>query len=129
MNLMHKTTERTHIITRRDFLSGTVAAAGMLAAPRLALAADASQRQRIEAAIPTKAFASPHKPRRLLIFELNVGYGGHGSIPTASTAFRLMGERTGAFETVISKDPAVFEPESLKRFDAVFLNNTVGNLF
>jgi type 1 glutamine amidotransferase len=40
-----------------------------------------------------------------------------------------MGAKTGAFETEISKDPAVFAPDSLKRFDAVFFNNTVGNLF
>ncbi|MFH1716650.1 MAG: ThuA domain-containing protein [Planctomycetota bacterium] len=126
---MQKATEQTHIITRRNFLGGTVAAAGIFAAPRFALAAEASQRQRIEAAIPAKAFASPRKHRRLLIFELNVGYGGHGSIPTASTAFTLMGERTGAFETVVSKDPSVFKPDNLRRFDAVFLNNTVGNLF
>jgi len=129
MSHMQKAKKQTRIITRRTFLGSTVAAAGMLAAPRLTLSADASQRQRIEAAIPAKAFAPSRKPRRLLIFELNVGYGGHGSIPTASTAFKLMGERTSAFETVISKDPAIFAPESLKSFDAVFLNNTVGNLF
>jgi type 1 glutamine amidotransferase/sugar phosphate isomerase/epimerase len=87
------------------------------------------QQQRIEAAIPAKAFVQPRKPRRLLIFDLNVGYGGHSSIPTANLAFTRMGEKTGAFETVVSKDPSVFEPESLKKFDAVFLNNTVGNLF
>ena len=92
-----------------------------------ALASD--ERQRIEAAIPAKAFIQPRKPRRLLIFELNVGYGGHSSIPTASLTFTLMGEKTGAFETVVSKDPSVFEPENLRKFDAVFLNNTVGNLF
>jgi type 1 glutamine amidotransferase len=40
-----------------------------------------------------------------------------------------MGEQTLAFETVVSKDPAVFKRESLKQFDAVFFNNTVGNLF
>jgi type 1 glutamine amidotransferase/sugar phosphate isomerase/epimerase len=109
-------------------------AAGVIAVPWIgegrahaALASD--ERQRIEAAIPAKAFVQPRKPRRLLIFELNVGYGGHGSIPTASLAFTRMGEKTGAFETVISKDPSVFEPENLKKFDAVFLNNTVGNLF
>ncbi len=106
----------------------------MLAVPWLGLAPTEAavkpdDRQRIEAAIPGKAFIQPRKHRRLLIFELNVGYGGHGSIPTASLAFRLMGEKTGAFETVISKDPSVFRPESLKQFDAVFLNNTVGNLF
>ncbi len=87
------------------------------------------EQQRVEAAIPAKAFVQPHKPRRLLIFDLNVGYGGHGSIPTANLAFTRMGEKTGAFETVVSKDPSVFEPESLRKFDAVFLNNTVGNLF
>ena len=87
------------------------------------------QRKRIEAAIPKTAPAKPLKPRRLLSFDLNVGYGGHGSIVTANYAFRLMGQRTGAFETIISRDPAVFRPESLRQFDAVFFNNTVGNCF
>jgi type 1 glutamine amidotransferase len=90
---------------------------------------DSEQRQKVEAALPAKAFITPHKPRRLLIFDLNVNYGGHASIPTANLAFTLMGAKTGAFETEISKDLAVFAPDSLKRFDAVFFNNTVGNLF
>ncbi|HUV62613.1 MAG TPA: ThuA domain-containing protein, partial [Sedimentisphaerales bacterium] len=128
--------------TRRDFLSGMAGAAGILAVPVCSVPVRAfleitpygvttntDQRQRIEAAIPAKAFVQPRKPRRLLIFDLNVGYGGHGSIPTANLAFTRMGEKTGAFETVVSKDPSVFEPESLRKFDAVFLNNTVGNLF
>ncbi len=119
--------------TRRDFLSG---AAGMLAVPWLGLtitkakaAIESTQHQRIEAAIPTKPFVLPCRHRKLLIFDLNVGYGGHGSIPTANLAFTLMGKKTGAFETVISRDPSVFKPENLRGFDAVFFNNTVGNLF
>ncbi len=121
-------------ITRRDFLGGATATAGILAAAWLGPAdaqakLETEQRQRIAAAIPANAFAKPRKKRRLLIFDLNVGYGGHRSIPTANHAFTLMGRKTGAFETVVSRDPAVFEPESLRRFDAVFLNNTVGNLF
>jgi type 1 glutamine amidotransferase len=40
-----------------------------------------------------------------------------------------MGEETGAFETVITRDTMVFQSENLKEFDAVFFNNTVGNLF
>ncbi|MFW6161551.1 MAG: ThuA domain-containing protein [Planctomycetota bacterium] len=72
---------------------------------------------------------SPRKPRKLLIFDLNVGYGGHRSIATANLAFELMGRKTGAFDTVVSHDPEVFRPRSLRQFDAVFLNNTVGNLF
>lgn len=122
--------------TRRDFLSCTAAATGLLAAKWLGLNAAQAQailspeeRQRIEAAIPTKAFVTPQKNRKLLIFDLNVGYGGHRSIPTANMAFTLMGKKTGAFETVISRDPSVFKPENLHKFDAVFLNNTVGNLF
>ncbi|MHC4403171.1 MAG: ThuA domain-containing protein [Planctomycetota bacterium] len=86
-------------------------------------------RLKIEEAIPAKAPAPPRKPRKLLIFDRNVGYPGHGSIPHASLAFTLMGKKTGAFETVVSRDPSVFGPEQLRQFDAVFLNNTVGNLF
>ncbi len=71
----------------------------------------------------------PAKPRKLLIFDLNVGYGGHRSIPTAELAFTLMGQKTGAFETTVSRDPNVFQRESLRQFDAVFFNNIVGNCF
>ncbi len=87
------------------------------------------ERAKIEAAIPHEAPAKPAKPRKLLIFDLNVGYGGHRSIAHANLAFALMGKKTGAFETAVSHDPSVFHSESLRRFDAVFLNNTVGNLF
>lgn len=86
-------------------------------------------RARIEAALPAKAPAAPLKPRRLLIFTLNVGYGGHPSIAHANEAFTQMGRKTGAFETVVSNDPEVFQKDSLKGFDAVFFNNTVGNCF
>jgi len=118
-------------VTRRRFLGNTLAVTGALAIPlsRRAWAQTQSDEQRIEAALPAKAFASPRQARRLLIFDLNVGYGGHGSIPAANRAFTRMGEKTGAYETVVSRDPSVFEPQSLRRFDAVFLNNTVGNLF
>jgi sugar phosphate isomerase/epimerase/type 1 glutamine amidotransferase len=90
---------------------------------------DPSERARIEQSLPEKAIVQPKKPRRLLVFTLNVGYGGHPSIAHANEAVTLMGRKTGAYETVISQDPAVFERESLRRFDAVFFNNTVGNLF
>jgi type 1 glutamine amidotransferase len=88
-----------------------------------------AQRQKIEAALPAKAFAAPAKPRKLLIFDLNVIYGGHGSIPYANLAFEAMGRKTGAFATVVAHDPVVFKPDNLKQFDAVFFNNTVGNPF
>ncbi len=122
--------------SRRSLLSGTVGAAGALALSCLRRAgaqtqrlSEAEQKQKIEAALPARAVVKPRGKRRLLIFDLNVNYGGHASIPTANQAFTLMGGKTGAFETEISKDPAVFAPDSLKRFDAVLFNNTVGNLF
>ncbi len=122
----------TNTLTRRDFLCVT---GGMLAAPNLFLGTASTrevapdERGKIAAAIPTTAFAKPRRKRRLLIFTLNVNYGGHASIPTANLAFEMMGRKTGAFETVVSNDPAVFNSESLKQFDGVFFNNTVGNLF
>ena len=121
--------------TRREFLGGVAVTAAMLTAPSLKRiiaqpqSGDSEERQKIEAAIPAKAFAAPRKPRKLLIFDSNVNYGGHRSAKTANTAFSLMGQRTGAFEAVVSTDSAIFAPTSLKQFDAVFLNNNVGNLF
>jgi type 1 glutamine amidotransferase len=100
------------------------------------------EQQKIEEAIPAKAVVRPAKPRKLLIFDLNVGYPGprtvypdhvnrlgHRSIAHANLAFTLMGRKTGAFDTVVSRDPSVFKRESLRQFDAVCFNNTVGNLF
>jgi len=86
-------------------------------------------RERIEKAIPRRAYAVPKQPRKLLIYDANVGYGGHASIRHANYAFLRMGEETGAFEVLISREPASFEKDSLGEFDAVFFNNTVGNLF
>jgi len=132
---MFEQTRHERHTTRRQFLGSAVATAGVLAIPPLKIAVaqkqstESEERPRIEAAIPAKAFVTPRKPRKLLIFDSNVGYGGHPSARTANVAFALMGRRTGAFETVVSKDPAVFAPESLRQFDAVFFNNTVGNLF
>ncbi len=123
-------------VTRRSLLGGAAATGGLLMLPWLKrlrakaqATADPEEQKRIDAALPAQAFVTPRKPRRLLIFDLNVNYGGHASIRTANLAFTLMGAKTGAFETEIRHDPAVFAPDSLKRFDAVFFNNTVGNCF
>jgi type 1 glutamine amidotransferase/sugar phosphate isomerase/epimerase len=98
-------------------------------APVSPFPADAAERSRIDAVLPAHAAVRPDRPRRLLIFDRNVGYGGHLSAKHANYAFTRMGEKTGAFATVISQDPEVFQRTSLRQFDAVFFNNTVGNLF
>ncbi len=109
--------------------SGWVARGGAAESEGTIYVADAGERASIEKALPAEAPARPLKPRRLLIFTLNVGYGGHPSILHANEAFVRMGRKTGAFEAVVSRDPEVFRRDSLRQFDAVFFNNNVGNLF
>jgi type 1 glutamine amidotransferase len=87
------------------------------------------ERAMIEAALPAKALATPRQPRKLLVFDRQVNYGGHASIPYANLAMQLMGERTGAFTATHSSDPAAIAPSNLQQFDAVYLNNTVGDIF
>lgn len=91
---------------------------------------DFAQHAAIAAALPVEARVQPARARRLLIFTRNLEYDGRrSSIACASEAFTLMGRKTGAFETTVSDDPAVFERASLAQFDAVFLNNTIGLCF
>lgn len=89
----------------------------------------AADLEKIRAALPDRAPATPAEPRRLLLFVRNVGYGGHPSAEYANHAFTLLGEKTGAFRAVVRRDPEVFRRESLRPFDAVLINNCVGNLF
>jgi type 1 glutamine amidotransferase/sugar phosphate isomerase/epimerase len=115
--------------TGRALTSVAILVLACLKSPSTLAQVSEAERHKVEAALPTQAPARPAKPRKLLIFDLNVGYGGHRSIPTANLAFTLMGQKTGAFETTVSRDPNVFQRESLRQFDAVFFNNTVGNCF
>jgi type 1 glutamine amidotransferase len=78
--------------------------------------------QKIAGAVPDKPRAKPAKPRKLLIYTRFHGYY-HEAIPYVSAALEAMGKKTGAFETVITDDPAIFEPEQLRAFDAVCMNN------
>ncbi|MFC1551632.1 ThuA domain-containing protein [Candidatus Latescibacterota bacterium] len=84
-------------------------------------------------AIPAQTGGNSGKHRTLLVVTLNVRdgeiRGGHPSIPYTNYAIKMMGERTGAYETVFSNDIRVFERENLARFDAICFNNTVGVLF
>ena len=95
--------------------------------PQQELSAEA--RRQVDAVLPVAAPAAPRSHRKLLVYDGNVGYGGHSSIPYANYALARLGEQTGAFATEVSRDPAVFQRDRLQQFDAVCLNNTVGNLF
>lgn len=79
---------------------------------------------RIIAALPEKK-AEPKQKRKLLVFSVTNGFR-HGSIPTGQAALALLGEKTGAFEAVISDDLANFEKDKISQFDAIcFLNTTM----
>jgi len=87
------------------------------------------QAERIEAAAPDKASVAPKRARRVLIWNTpfmekspHKGY----SIPQAEYAMKLLGEKTGAFEPVVSDDVAMYLPENLAKFDAIIMNNSNG---
>lgn len=82
--------------------------------------------QKIRDAAPGEASGKPAKPRRVLIFSSCPGFK-HESIPWGVAALRILGEKSGAYEPVVSDDPAVFEKESLKGFGAVVFNNNCGD--
>ena len=80
---------------------------------------EASLRERA----PDQAPALPMKPRKVLVFSLATGYQ-HWCIPHTETMLRILGETSGAFRVVASKDIEVFRTENLQDYDAVVMNNT-----
>ena len=78
--------------------------------------------EKIITAMPDKPRVKPKKNRRVLVFSMSHKYY-HNCIPTGKKAFAIMGEKTGAFEAVVSDDITMFEPVNLKTFDAIIFNN------
>jgi type 1 glutamine amidotransferase/sugar phosphate isomerase/epimerase len=87
------------------------------------------ERQKIDAALPSAAPAKPKKPRKLLILDLNVAYGGHRSIPAENYGLEMMGKKTGAYEAIFDDNLDNLKYPKIKDYDAIFLNNTVGMIF
>lgn len=94
--------------------------------PKLNVKADVIAK--IKDALPDKAPAKPKQARKILIFSKTNGFR-HGSIPVGVTALTMLGEKTGAWSAVHSEDDAMFEPDTLKQFDAVIMLNTTGDIF
>ena len=84
--------------------------------------------EKIEAAMPDAPIVKPEAKRRILVVSATAGFR-HKSIPTGKFALEKMGAATGAFESVISDDPANFEADVLKTFDTVVLLNTTQDFF
>jgi type 1 glutamine amidotransferase len=84
----------------------------------------AADLEKIAAAVPAKASATPKKPRKLLVFWRADAILHKGGVPAANAAIAAMGKRTGAFEAFFSRDYEVFDPKILARFDAIVFNST-----
>jgi hypothetical protein len=83
----------------------------------------AEEVQKMVDAVPTKPVVKPSKSRKMLVFYLCKGFK-HTSIPFWNKALEIMGQRSGAYEVVVSDDMMMFKAEKLKQFDAVCFNNT-----
>jgi type 1 glutamine amidotransferase len=81
--------------------------------------------EKMMAALPDKAPATPLRPRKVLVLCKTAGFV-HSCIPLAARTVEEMGKKTGAWATTISYDSATINEENLKQYDAVVLNNTTG---
>jgi type 1 glutamine amidotransferase len=82
-------------------------------------------RQKIEAAIPRQAYATPKKRRKMLVVESLHGMS-HNTIPHTNVMVERMGKITGAWETEFSNDLDNLKYPKIKQYDGVFLNDIVG---
>src|SRR5882672_11400 len=77
------------------------------------------------AALPDKPPATPKSLRHVLVLCRANGWV-HTSIPLAAKMVEYLGDKTGAWMTSITYDPATITAENLKQYDAIFLSSTTG---
>jgi type 1 glutamine amidotransferase len=95
---------------------------GQSATPQVACQADVDK---MMAALPEKAPAKPQKARNVLVLGRAAGYV-HSSIPLAAKTVDALGEKTGAWKTVITYDAADINTANLQKYDAIILDSTTG---
>lgn len=85
------------------------------------------QAKMIRGAAPAKARVNPKRHRRVLIWN-TARESDHAGwcIPYGTLAMKTLGEKTGAFEPVVSDDLTMMLPEKVKRFNAIVMNNSQG---
>jgi type 1 glutamine amidotransferase len=84
-------------------------------------------RAKIDAAIPRQAYATPRRPRKLLVIESLHGMS-HNTIPHTNVMLQRAGEITGAWTAEFDNDLANLTYPKIKDYDGVFLNSVVGEL-
>src|SRR6185369_3630493 len=95
---------------------------GRSATPQVACQADVDA---MMAALPARAPAKPQKARNVLVLGRAAGFV-HSSIPLAAKTVDALGEKTGAWKTVITYDAADINTANLQSYDAVILDSTTG---
>ena len=90
----------------------------------------AEVKQKIEAALPHKAAVTPRVPRKLLVVDLCPAGGYyHDTVANANFAIQKMAENTGAYQPIFSNDLNNLKYPNILKYDAVFLNSVVGEVF
>jgi type 1 glutamine amidotransferase len=77
------------------------------------------------AALPSTAPAKPARARKVLVLAKAQGFV-HSSIPLAAKTVEALGDKTKAWTTTITYNPADITAANLKQYDAVFLDSTTG---
>lgn len=76
--------------------------------------------------LPLTAPAKPKAPRKLLILCHAAGFV-HSNIPLAAYTIKAIGDKTGAYSSTITYDPADINTVNLAGYDGLFLDNTTLN--
>ncbi len=78
-------------------------------------------RAKIKELAPAKPTVKASK-RKVLVFSLFTGYN-HLVIPHVDCVFEVLGEKSGAFDAVVTTDIELLTPEKLAAYDVLVLNN------
>ena len=119
------------VLSRRAMLVAAICVVSLAAIQNVACSQQPVSQEEIakmQEAIPAQATATPAQPRKVLLFGLYQGFR-HSSIPYCANAFELMGDKTGAYSSVVSDDMALFDAQRLAQFDVVVFNNTTNLKF
>jgi type 1 glutamine amidotransferase len=90
--------------------------------PQVARVTDLMQ---MMSALPESAPAVPKQPRTVLVLARAAGFV-HSSIPLAARTIEALGQKTGAWTTVITYNAGDINEQNLQRYDAIFLASTTG---
>ena len=80
-------------------------------------------KEKIEKLAPEKPTVPPLKKHRALVFSKMTGYK-HWVTPHTTELLKILAKKSGVYEVVESNDIKNFEPENIKQFDIIILNNT-----